>query len=638
MIKNDIEIRLNFFPLVKQDFEYSLWRKEYSQGEKRNEEFRDYYRNTLPVQNDINQRKDYWVSFSEPTIYGFEKYNCKPHYNHKLTQYLLFHLLKNRSKYCIDKDKFVIDGIYRKKINYILQTHPQGKEAVWLEPYYLNSENKFGYLADYKFIKNRDVPFTREIQKLSLSLDGNYRSNRNFYQDKYDKIKYFLKTYKGKIFPIISEEIGVSIDIMDSFQKVKDTFSLKTKEYVFGNNNISNSQFKGLQTYGPLDKIQKTVQLVFIFQSRDKYLIDDLIEGLQGKSSYILFDGLKKFFDLNVNSYEKKEMDDFSDESLNDIVTYLQETLKNPGINRILPIFVIDKDIEEDTYYKIKNVLLNEEIPSQFVTRQLLKNRDSLNWSVSNIAVAIFSKLGGKPWKVKPSNEKCIILGIGQSHLIRNGNVQKYFAYSVCTDSSGLYEKINVLGRSNSRENYLSQLKERLIETIKEFSNKNYDKFVLHVPFKIKKYEIERIYEAIQEQSNIDSDHRFVILRVNQENKFFGYANTNSLVPYESAVLPLSSNEYLIWFEGLQYHRTKIIKRIPGPVYVQFYWANHDLDITEKKSYLQDAINISGANWRGFNAKNLPISIYYCQLISKFLSKFPEEIEDVENIQNPWFL
>jgi len=39
------------------------------------------------------------------------------------------------------------------------------------------------------------------------------------------------------------------------------------------------------------------------------------------------------------------------------------------------------------------------------------------------------------------------------------------------------------------------------------------------------------------------------VLKVNTENDFFGYANTNSLVPYESSYLKISGKEYLIWFE-----------------------------------------------------------------------------------------
>ena len=34
-------------------------------------------------------------------------------------------------------------------------------------------------------------------------------------------------------------------------------------------------------------------------------------------------------------------------------------------------------------------------------------------------------------------------------------------------------------------------------------------------------------------------------------------------------------------------------------------------DIDNELNYLQDILNLSGSNWRGFNAKSMPISIYY---------------------------
>ena len=61
----------------------------------------------------------------------------------------------------------------------------------------------------------------------------------------------------------------------------------------------------------------------------------------------------------------------------------------------------------------------------------------------------------------------------------------------------------------------------------------------------------------------------------------------------------------------------------------------------DERKYLQDVLNLSGANWRGFNAKSIPISIYYSQIIAKYTEAF-EMIDGYEenSISNdkPWFL
>jgi hypothetical protein len=304
-----------------------------------------------------------------------------------------------------------------------------------------------------------------------------------------------------------------------------------------------------------------------------------------------------------------------------------------------MPLLIADRN-DERTYYSLKYRLLGENLPLQAVTVDLLRRRDGLKWSTSNIALQIFSKIGGQPWKVKPTNEKCIVFGIGQSHRVIEGKIVRYLAYSVSTDSSGLYKKVCMLGKSDSERSYLEQLKSNMSQHVQQYIKEGYLKCVLHVPFKIRRNELESINEAVEEVASQNSGQGidFIVLKVNTRNDFFGFANTNSLVPYESSYLKISGREYLVWFEGLQYHRETIFRRIGGPTHIEFYWANRELNEEERRKYLQDLLNLSGANWRGFNAKSMPVSIYYCELMADFLERFQKEVENMEALTNPWFL
>jgi hypothetical protein len=51
-------------------------------------------------------------------------------------------------------------------------------------------------------------------------------------------------------------------------------------------------------------------------------------------------------------------------------------------------------------------------------------------------------------------------------------------------------------------------------------------------------------------------------------------------------------------------------------------------------------MNISGTNWRGFNAKSMPISVYYAKMIADFYRHFRElGLPDVDfESVSPWFL
>ena len=79
---------------------------------------------------------------------------------------------------------------------------------------------------------------------------------------------------------------------------------------------------------------------------------------------------------------------------------------------------------------------------------------------------------------------------------------------------------------------------------------------------------------------------------------------------------------------------------VAAPLHVQFIFPRRELTHGQQQAYLQDAINLSGANWRGFNAKSLPVSVYYAQLIARYLREFEEHglpAVDV-NVLTPWFL
>lgn len=631
------KMRLNFFPLSDQSFKFKVWRKEGAShdGGKASD---DLYLNSLPVDNISQARKTYWISFASRD--GFEEFSCTANYNNRLAQHYLFKLLVEKSKSVLSEEEFFLPkSPFKKNVFFVLKKHPQGKEVVWLEPYYLNPSRKLGFLADFKFSKEPEVLFSKDVQRLSLSLDDNFRSNRNFYIDRYQRISDFLKRYKDRIFPLGSDG-GSGIDIAASLEPV-EIKSLESKQYVFSGGKTDTVQYRGVATHGPLQGIQQPVILIFVYRSSERSLADDLKKALRGQVPGVTFGGMERVFGFKF-SEQDIILDNLSETELADCAEKIQEVKHSEKGSAVLPVMVLDK---EDTvaYPFMKYELLRRNIPLQVVTPQLVRRRDGLKWSTSNIALQIFVKLGGRPWGVQPSRGKSIIFGIGQSHEIKDGSIQKYFAYSVCTDSSGIYKKVDILGKSGDLSNYLQELKRNIVNAVEENMSEGYASCVLHIPFKMKKNELMAINEAVQEIVNAGRhpDVTFVVLKVNVENKFFGYAYTNSLVPYEGTFMQLTHNpdeSYLVWFEGLQLGKEAILKRISGPIHVEFYWTSRKLEQGETMAHLQDLLNLSGSNWSGFSANNRPISIYYCELIAKFLKRFPGDVDTIGASTSPWFV
>lgn len=86
--------------------------------------------------------------------------------------------------------------------------------------------------------------------------------------------------------------------------------------------------------------------------------------------------------------------------------------------------------------------------------------------------------------------------------------------------------------------------------------------------------------------------------------------------------------------------KENIYQKIGNPIHIKFLRSDGVSDKNDLE-YLQDAINLSGANWRGFNAKQTPISIYYAKIVADYTSAFNnfEEFDKTHFSNNlPWFL
>lgn len=630
------DIKLNFIKLKNIGLTLTVYRKEYEVVEQLTEGI-----HIFNLKDENEKFVQYFISFTE--LEGYSKYQCGLNENNDLSKRYLFELVSKKLATTADFGypyKIKSSG-FTQVIEFIHQKTECGNQVVTLTPYLLKATNRFGFLIDFKFNQNPDVQFNREIQRLSLSLDNNYRSNKNFYSDKYKVVTNTLNTCIKSILPIETDTQVVDFDLeLEPIHSHK----LNKKTYILANEKEANSQFHGIKNYGVYKKVDSVdIIYCFVFEKKYRSFANDIFLSLMGKSNPGTFSGMKAMFDL---PFSKDNIHGINIDKL-DVVNLKKAIEEIESINdrhpekKIIAILLEEYGLDENAvvdspYYYFKYNMLKMGIAVQALTHEKLGDKNALKWSTSNFGLQIFSKLGGIPWIVKPSNNDCLILGIGSAHQIdeETRDVQKYMAYSVCMDSSGLYKKLAILSESESHETYLEGLRENVLALLREEEFSKYSKVVLHVPFKIKMNEIEKIQDALKELNNIE----FRVIKINLNNKFFGYSEHNTRVPFESTYIKLARNEYLVWFEGLQYGKESIFQRIGNPVHIVFMNStNPDAD----KSYLQDVLNLSGANWRGFNAKSTPISIYYSKIIAEYTRVF-ENFEDFDQklfeTNKPWFL
>lgn len=621
-------ILLNFLPITSSDFTFQIFCRKVEHQEKSWKETIFRYN----LKKDTEEYESYWVSFEN--FENSESINVSANENFELTKQYLLKLLQSNLKQHGLNIHSKSNRFNQKRIYIILEKIQDGNKkiigdkTIWLEPYYLKTKGQFGFLIDYSFLKSKNYPFNREVQKFSLSLNSDYRSNVNFNIDKYQFIQQFFKNHFSKI-----ENLCDDFSIKKQFQSIEaDTLTIK--KYIFSNNEFDNSQFNGVMNYGPYETVNNSPYYFYIFKQEHRNQSTDLLNALNGKT-YNTFRGLSTFkldkqskantTGIIINDYSSKEID-----------RVITEIKKQNNENPIL--ISISPEVEERFYYELKNRCLQENIPSQTVHLETINNYNKLKWSVGSIALQIFSKLSGVPWIVEPSHENCLIVGYGQANRYNdnNGKLERYFSYSVLVDSSGKFIEIKQLGDEANKKQFLEQVTNNISELVENHSE--YKKIVFHIPQKIKREDIIEIQNTLD---SINSELELSIIKINDDPKYLGFnKQENTLVPYESSFMKISDKEYLLWPEGLNFHNKRAIKRYGNPLHISFYYSNRKEDFNNHNKYLQDILNLSGANYRGFNAKSLPVSVYYPKLIADFTKHFKElDLQlSTNDTKKPWFL
>lgn len=633
------DVRLSFLPLQEQNFSFKIYRKPY---EDIDDKPKHWIRATLG-----NPGQDCWVVFDPEEL--FSEYVCPSTENIGLTNKKIWKTLIDKIILELDADEYTVEEGFNRFISVKIASYPgEGNEVINISPYYLKSNSKFGLLLNFDFQSITNQKATKRIQQLSLSLDKAGNSNKNYYNDKLLRIQFFVKKFFPKIFPIKLDNQAINIDF--TFEIVESK-PLTTRKYIFEKGKVNNSQFVGLKDSGPFQRLEAEPYFVFIFEDAYRHAANDLFKALAGQTYQSTFPGMEKMFGIrfSANDVTKINIKSYSREELDNAILQIEKLKAIHANKKIIGIFIehtrenspFYDDATYSPYYYLKYLFTQKQMPVQAVTIEKMSGRDGLKWSVAGIGLQLFAKLGGIPWTVQPSNSHCLILGIGSAHKrAADGSIEKYYAYSVCVDSSGIYKSLDILGEARDEESYILQLSRKIQEILRKQLTGTITKCAIHLPFKIRRKEMKCIIENVQSVQTDLKQIEFQFIKINTKNKFFGFAENNSRVPYESTCIQLSPKEYLVWFEGLLYGKENIQKRIANPVHIEFLSSEAANDSIQRK-YLQDIINLSGANWRGFNAKISPISIYYPSIIADYVAEFRQYSNmdlDLTAVDIPWFL
>lgn len=628
-------IRLNFCALANQDITFKVYRSLVDNGSLT--KIDDDYRTKLPSKDD--EWPLYDISLKPKA--GYESFEYHYSINPSFSEDFLFKLLMEKISSDWKECKYLFpENSKYKEIRFITASQKKGCTQIIVHPYYLKTERKLGFLFQHHFALSADEKFDRQTQILSYSLDNSGRPNVFIYRDKEAVIQEFITK---KFEPFLNNN---SLQIEGSFLNLPAK-ELAQKSYKVGKNQQSQSQFIGIKNSGPFLPVIESVQYLFLFSEKTRSLARDVYLGLTGKLFPGQFSGLFDLFSLPINKeiVNHHVIEVFDQKHLDDFGVQIDELKRQHSESKIMLIAILPKGFKGvegifDAYGYLKLLALKHGIYCQFVTEDTFFKKDQLKWSISNIALQIFSKLGGKPWLVKPAKNNCLILGLGSAHEEVEGEIKKFVAYTVCLDSSGDFKYIKPLSSSRDQNEYIRNLALSLEEILRAELDAHYTSFVLHLPSKIKREEIDAIKDVVKKIRN-DNSCEVIVVKINTRHRFYGFGNHNTRVPYESSLIQLSQNQFLLWAEGRQ-HGKEVLHRVSEPLLIDFLEPPKSSE--SKFECLQDILNLTGANWRGFNSKAQPISILYSKLIADFMKEFShlDECKDFSVLRAvsvaPWFL
>lgn len=406
--------------------------------------------------------------------------------------------------------------------------------------------------------------------------------------------------------------------------------------------------YQGLVLHGPYDS--SSVQLrdrsvLFVFPEQLKPSARHLLKAL--RDGYKGFPGFERMFRVPLRNEQVDSLPIEADLKSPDGVgsSYRTQISSWSGESRasdpVLALVLVPHSEPWETnrpYYEAKAAFARLGVPTQMVTAELLASEREFAWSVANIALASFAKLGGIPWAVDvPQGESDLLIGVGRADIRRPGGLTHIFGYAVSFASNGVYRHTWSFTPTADENTYAERLEEALVGALQAGAeDEPFARLVIHLGRRTGRREIEAVRGAM-ERSKVSLPAAFIRL---DNSTLYDISDglENTLAPPKGLAVRLGPRRLLLQTEGL----TPV--GVPdGPLLVELD-RRSDVDAGALDDLAAQTFRLAHANWRGFNARSHPVTLAYGELLARLVG-YLEEVTTwdptllrSELRDRPWFL
>lgn len=451
-------------------------------------------------------------------------------------------------------------------------------------------------------------------------------------KNKFSKIKAFANFLKKSQF---FENNGIQID--ELFNITSKINNFEKPQFTFANSSIATGIEYGLKKFGPYTKAHfdrnNPAICVICSESRQGEVEQFVRKFLSGINEHKYFsNGLEGKFGIGrstvkIFTFASNTPAGYRKAIENALEYKAGEKLWDLALVQIEKSFK-DLNVKDNPYFTAKSMLMARDIPVQDFTIEILQQNDiTLGYSLNNMALATYTKMGGVPWLLQsiPTVVHELVIGIGSAFISEGEqNTRKNRVMGITTVFSGSGQYI-LTGKSNavSPDGYKDELANVLETTIDKVKASmswvegDTIRIVFHSMVKeFNGYEIEAVKNVIKKFKEYNIEYAFVKLSKEHLWETFDTNRNNEskgcLAPTRGQYFKISDYAMLLCLTG----GAELKKTNDG--HPQCVYASVHKDSTFKDiKYLSNQIfNFSAHSWRSYFVAPLPVTIMYSNLIA----------------------
>ncbi|WP_288455244.1 stem cell self-renewal protein Piwi domain-containing protein [uncultured Acinetobacter sp.] len=488
-----------------------------------------------------------------------------------------------------------------------------------------NSKNIKDYL-NYKF------PYNSEQVQDKIKISISYFTQGTSKLSNIQKVWEFLCKYGVYLFNGKEIKINTPPDITQMCK------NLDYPRFFFSNNRELSSKENGLKEYGPYTKNyfdRNNPSICVICNSNEQGKVEQFLhkflKGIPNSQNFKT--GFEGKFHIGISQVEFFTT---SDDRLSSYQSAIQSAIQkrtNENYSQWDLAIVQTKksfkklSVESNPYFIGKKMFFQHQIPVQDFTIELTNQNDrNLEYSLNNMALASYAKMGGKPWLLKsaPTISHELVIGIGSTNITDEDISLNQRIMGITTVFSG--DGSYIIGNTSKAvlpNDYFKTLIDTLEETINKveklmnWQTNDTIRLIFHASVKtFNKNEILAVKEVINKYNQYNIKFSFLKISSDHGLHLFDHSTKNEskgkLAPKRGKYFELSSHEILLYLVG-QRELKQISDGHPQGIIVSLH---RDSTFQDLKYLSNQIFNFSSHSWRSYFPSPLPVTIHYSDLIA----------------------